>query len=276
MSIKGINRGFTVRRHEYSGILDRSITVKDILKYAGYGLLFLAVLFIIVLIPFMIGRASVNCDCKATGSENSLNRTAQVTAATALIDQAAANSDDSDTDANHNSTSISEEDTPIEEDTSDEENEDAETQDILNETVEETYDENARYLRTDPRVATTYNDVDIDLLSYEYEIRGMDWGTIDKVKIIMTNNQDKLVLPYTLKLKIYNVGDHPSDWWDDEVNLRDQLNIITPDGYKIVELTTHVSFSNLNDKKRFSLYLFDEVGKEMSSRVKEIEISPED
>ena len=109
-------------------------------------------------------------------------------------------------------------------------------------------------------------------MDFTYDMRGSDWGTIDTVKIMITNNQDQIIIPYTLKMKIYNVGDYASDWWDDEVNLRDHLNIIIPGGYKIIELDTHVSFSESGTKKRFGVYLFDEVGKSMTSRVKEVSI----
>lgn len=262
MSIKGLKTNFGQKPYyppKRNNILEKTITVKDLLLYAGYGLGVIVLLFIIVLIPFMIGRASVDCNSLCT--ESSLNKTAKVSAATSLINEIAEESEEEA------------ETETVEEEVVEEEPEEEPEEEVVEEEVEEEeYDENARYLRTDPRVATSYSDIDIDLLDFDYEMRGADWGTISNVKIIITNNQQKIVIPYTLKMKIYNVGDSASDWWDDEINLRDHLNIIVPGGYKQLTLDSHVSFSETDVKKRLSIHLFDEVGKSMGSRVKEIEI----
>jgi hypothetical protein len=240
-------------------VLDKSISLRDVLIYGGMALLVLAAVALIIVIPFMIGRASVSCPSPT------INKSEKVTAATALIANAA------DIDEEEQEEIVEE----IEEEIEEEPIEEEVVEEIEEEVEEETeeYDESIKYLRTDPRVATSYNDVDIDLLDYDYEMRGADWGTINTVKVIITNNQDKIIIPYSLKMKIYNQGDAANNWFDDEKSLRDDLNIIAPGDYKIVELDVHVSFSDIGLEKRFGIYLFDEVGKEMTGRVKEITIS---
>jgi len=263
MGIKKLNRNFVApRKYHGPGFMYKTITVKDLLLYILLGIISLALLFVIIVIPFMVGRASV--DCNATLPQEDENKSLKIDAATALINEVANQSEETEEEE------IEEE---IEDEvTVEEEPPEEEVEEEIEEETEEEYDEDARYLRTDERVATAYTDVEIDMLEFDDEIRGLDWGTINEMKIIITNNQDRIIIPYTLKMKIYNVGDHASDWWDDEVNLRDHLNIIAPDGYKILELDVHVSFSELDEKKRLALYLFDEVGKQMGSKIKEIEI----
>ena len=95
MSIKGLQRNFSHRSHRRSSVLDKTLTVKDILKYVGYGALFLGVLFLVVIIPFMIGRASMTCHTPTAEIEN---KSAKVDAATSLIDNIAEDVEDNSTD----------------------------------------------------------------------------------------------------------------------------------------------------------------------------------
>lgn len=247
MSLSGVKPHF--RNTHRRSVLDKSISLRDIVIYGGIALLVLAAVFLMIIIPFMIGRASVSCPSPV------VNRTEKVNAAIALIDGIAEES------KVKQEAIVEPEKVPIEE----------EITKIVKEPAEE-YNESQRYLRTDPRVAISYNDVDVDLLDYDYEMRGADWGTINKVKVIITNNQDKIVIPYTLKMQIFNKGESANNWYDDEKSLRDDINIIAPGDYKIIELDTHVSFSDVGIEKRFGIYIFDEVGKEMTGRVKEITI----
>ena len=231
-------------------ILEKNIKIGELLKYVGYGLGGLALFFIIVMVPFLLGRASVSCD-QPVVSLDSKPLPSVIDAAAEAAPAAPA----TPSPAAEETAPLVEEQTPL-----------------VAEQPEEAIDPSGTYLRNDPRVATTYTDVDINLIDYKYEKRGADWGTITSLTVEIKNNQPKIIIPYSVKTKIYDKYSAPNDWWDDESSVRDKLNIVVPFGSVQITIDTHITFSNFDTAKKVELYLFDEVGKQMSKKVEEITI----
>ena len=227
-------------------ILEKNITVGQLLRYGGYGLAGLALFFIVVMVPFLLGRASVECSQQVVELDSK--------PLPSLIEKAA-DSDPAPVQAIEEETPLLEEETPL-------------TPEVPSEDI----NLDGVYLRNDPRVATTYNAVDIRLVDFTYEDRGADWGTITSLTIEINNDQPKIIIPYTVKTKLYNKYSVPSDWWDDESSVRNKLNIVVPFGSAEITIDTHITFSDFDTAKKIELYLFDEVGKQMAESVDEITV----
>jgi len=251
MGIIRLNKHFGRPRHRR--IWDKSLNLKDILFYAGITILGIVLLLVVIGIPYMIGKASVNC---AAPIESQSNETAQVESAISLT-KSSAQSPSKQANATI--------------DTKPKVNKSTQTKTPKPKTVQ--YDETTNYLRTDPRVATKYTNIELDLLSFNHSLRGTNWGTINRINLSLGNKQSQIIIPYNLKIKIYTIGESASDWWDDEINLRKHLNIIPPNSVKSLDLKVHISFSDVNKNKKIMFYLFDEVGKQMAKYSEEIKIT---
>ena len=226
------------RAAKLSDFLDRTISVRSIMKYSSLTLAFILVLGFV----FILGRMSV--------------------------------SNDSSTDDAADTAHLSGETTHVVKETEDAEDKEEKLVDLDpdivnlsdNESDEETEEENKRADEEEdtdcnPGVAGfdySYKHVTLEVTNFNKEIRGENWASLESLKLTVTNNEPCTIInPTQIKIKLNEKG-KGSVWWDDEVFLPDSFKNMKP-GETVSEIIPiHVSYADIYSEKDFRLTLFDD------------------
>lgn len=232
-------------------ILDKTISVRTLLKFAGIILLFLAILLSV----FLLGKASVS-------TEKINENTVTTVPEPEIVNEGELEKEKVNEEQNKENLTEAEteEDAEIEEEEKSEEEITAENRtEEKNETKNETICEN--------KVAEfdyPYKQVAINVSNFNKEKRGENWATISSLKLTITNNEECTIInPTQIKIKINNKG-KGSIWWDYEGHLPETFERMKP-GQTITEIVpVHVSYSDVYSEKELKIAVFDDYDMQMT------------
>lgn len=225
------------RKYIKSSVLDRHISVRDLIIYALYSVGALLLIAILIAVPFYLGRSSAVCDCAEpviTGAASVLQSTTN--AYTNPVDD--------------------QENADLEIDRS--ENTDPYDQYAENfaDDALETSDVESDEEETQPQILLD-GFVELNLEDFEYELRGDDWGTINEVVVNIRNGKNNTLRMTNMNIKIYNVEDTPPAYWDEKIEFIGDDAKIGPGKNVTKTIPVHVSFSKLDTAKVVSFYIHD-------------------
>jgi hypothetical protein len=229
-------------------ILDKTISVRTLLKFAGIVFLFLAILISV----FLLGKASVNTESPA--STERINENTIITSPeSVVVNESELEKEKISEEKNLTET---EEDTEIEEE---EKSEEKVTAENMTEDKNETICENKAAEFDYP-----YKQVIINVSNFNKEKRGENWATITSLKLTITNNEECTIInPTQIKIKINNKG-KGSIWWDYEGHLPETFERMKP-GQTITEIVpVHSSYSDIYSEKELKIAVFDDYDMQMT------------
>ncbi|MBT5022649.1 hypothetical protein HOK51_11175 [Candidatus Woesearchaeota archaeon] len=113
------------------------------------------------------------------------------------------------------------------------------------------YDENGKFLAHD------YENVLVNIGEVSFKKRGDTWGSFEEAEITFTNGESFAIYPQTVKVKVYDSGDSPPKWFDDETDISEMNIQISSGTVKSVTVPIHASTSGLEESKKVSIYFVD-------------------
>ncbi|MBW2963958.1 hypothetical protein KY363_00725 [Candidatus Woesearchaeota archaeon] len=266
ISIKLKKSSRNARRRGYyssyssSSFLDQTFSIRSVLKYSGIVLGFAIVLFCV----FMLGRVSAN-DPKAVAEIE----TSQLSGQTKQVvkDDVSAVTEPqapSETTKSANSTGSLANLSGDKEDTFKTEYKDGVLVVDVGEPAADEADDDGdadQASSCTPKAAGfdyNYTNVLIEVSNFQRELKGDNWGSIDSLKLTITNNEACTIInPTKIKIKMNPKG-KGSVWWDDDVFLSDSFKRMQP-GKTVTEIVpVHVSYSDIYSEKDFRLTVFDD------------------
>lgn len=227
------------RKYIKSSVLDRHISVRDLITYSLYSIGALLLIAVFIAIPFYLGRSSAVCECSEDVISGAVVSVLQSTAETGakLVDT------DENQEKKDGLSGQSEET-------------DLEFQEPENHTNEEDASEESDEKENAPRTLLD-GFVELNLEDFEYELRGDDWGTINKVVVNIRNGKNRTLRMTNMDIKVYNVDDTPAAYWDEKIEFIGDESKIEPGKNVTKTIPVHVSFSKLNTAKIVSFYIHD-------------------
>lgn len=236
----------------YSGrrrsVLDRHISIRKLLFY-GLGAIVLAVLLVGV---FFAGRMTV------VPSE-----AAAVTANVAVdLPEEPPEPETVEVEeelAEEEPVEEPEEETPEEEDTEEESAEEEETEE---EPEEEVFEE--------AEIGFDYSKITLSVEAVDHEMKGDNWGTANELTLKVINNENVIVRPYELKVKIYDSSDSEPSWWDEEVDVSADFRTVNPGTAESQDVDIRISFDKADSQKTVKVKLYDEFGDLMADKTRKM------
>ncbi|MBW2996817.1 hypothetical protein KY349_00585 [Candidatus Woesearchaeota archaeon] len=226
--------------------LDRTISVRSLVKYSSITLSFVLVLAFV----FVLGRMSVSTDNPASDSAD----TAHLSGATTQVVK---------------ETEVEEKETEEEEPEDDQEQIIDIDPDVVNlsdneseeEETEEEEEQNEE--ENDCKLSTAgfdynYKHVTLEVTNFNKEVRGENWASLSSLKLTVTNDEPCTIInPTQIKIKLNNKG-KGSIWWDDEIFLPESFKNMKPGDTVSEIIPIHVSYADIYSEKDFRLTLFDD------------------
>ena len=227
----------------FNKLLDRTITVRTLLKYSTIVLLFV----LVVSSAFLLGRASARSNTLSSQQVTELSSdpsdAPEIDAAAELEEAPVKDTDNSEEDKKD-----TEEPAPIEEVAE----------------VEEYYFEAEPEPKTEPiklKIAEfgfNYSKVFADATDFQKNEKGVNWATLESLRLTIRNDEDSTIInPTRIKIKMNNKG-KGSVWWDDEVWLSDSFKDLRPGQEATEIIPVHVSYSDIYQEKDFRLVVLDD------------------
>lgn len=253
------------------GFLDRSVSVRSLVKYSGITVAFILIFAFV----FFLGRLSVDAEVQ----EDFVSDNVELSDGDQDV-MSSGPGDEDDTDVSGADENNETEDDEVGEmnlsDSDDAAGEEGASEggeregDVVVEGEDEDDADGADDEEPEctPRHAEfdyTYRLVDIDVSNFNKDIRGDNWATIESLKLTITNNERCTIInPTQIKIKINNRG-KGSVWWDDEVFLPKTFLSMKP-GETVSEIVpVHVSYADIYSEKDFRLTVFDDYGIEIGT-----------
>ena len=110
-----------------------------------------------------------------------------------------------------------------------------------------------------------YTKMNITVSDFVKELKGENWATIVSLKLTVTNTERCLIVnPTQIKIKLNPKG-KGSVWWDDEVFLPDTFKHMLPGTTVSDVVPVHVSYSDIYGEKDMKVVLFDDYDITMAS-----------
>ncbi len=234
-------------RSAYSGLdsfLDKTVTVRSLLKYSAIVLLFL----LVVGSAFMLGRISRS----AVGPDTVELSSYSTKEAEEAVEQ------EPEHPKIEKEAELEEPDQPVEYRVADEDEEKdlIQPQEQFFEAEPELVEESVELKVAD--FGFEYSNVEISIADIVKEGRGANWASVESLKLTVRNQEDHTIInPTRIKMKINPKG-RGSNWWDDEVFLPDSFKNLKPGEQVSENIDVHVSFSDIYEEKDFQLVVLDD------------------
>lgn len=243
----------------FEGLLDKQVSVGDILKYSGIAAAFV----IVITFVFIMGRLSA-IDNLADSTDKITGSSKQTLKSTSVDTSDEEELTDGDNAESENDSSV---EVALSADEFDEDPAEYvyETAPVVSRDIELEEEEEPSCKAKDAEFDYDYKDVVISVSNFQTEKKGDNWATINSLKLSITNNEDCVIInPTQIKLKLNNKG-KGSTWWDDEVFLSDSFTHIRP-GESVTEIVpVHVSYADIYMEKDFKLIVLDDYGIEIGA-----------
>lgn len=244
-------RSSRMKRYSYrrpTGIgdfLDRSISVRSLVKYSSVTLAFVLVLAFV----FVLGRISVSHADPASESAGSAHLSG---ATTQVVKGTDAEEEETEQESEEQERIIDTDPDVV--NLSDNESDDEETEED---------EEQADEKESDCKLSVagfdyTYKHVTLEVTNFNKDIRGENWASLTSLKLTVTNDEPCTIInPTQIKIKLNNKG-KGSVWWDDEVFLPESFRNMKPGDTVSEIIPIHVSYADIYSEKDFRLTLFDD------------------
>ena len=237
----------------WNEFLDRTISVRTLLKYTAIVLLF----FLVVGSSFLLGRltsSDPSPDAKLSGApvqdlkqteveEDEVDDSPEPSASLDSSDE-----ETDDVDEQEAVYRVASDDEPVEEYRFEAESPSAATQPPASENVPLTVAE----------FGYEYSKVGIEVSELEKLERGTNWASVESIKLTVKNGEPGTIInPTRIKIKINPKG-KGSNWWDDEVFLPESFKHMKPGDEVSDTVKVHVSFSDIYSEKDFQVVVLDD------------------
>jgi len=247
----------TLNRGPFSGLetyLDRTISLRTIVKYSLLILIFLVILGSV----FILGRISADKEKAASANTTDIPvETKQVVKTEEVVPK----------NLSHENITETVKEMPVKEEQAKvEEKKEEVAAPVVKPEVNVT--QKPAIPSCENKIAEfdyNYTKMNITVSDFVKELKGENWATIISLKLTVTNNERCLIVnPTQIKIKLNPKG-KGSVWWDDEVFLPDTFKHMMPGTTVSDVVPVHVSYSDIYGEKDMKVVLFDDYDITMAS-----------
>ena len=244
------SNSYSTKRYVGGSLLDRSISLRVILKYSIIILLFLIILGSV----FMFGRISAGAKMPAAAAVNT-QLSGQTKQVEKVVDDVTYEEPVQVPVASPKEVEPEVNDSKVKEDANITNSDDALVPSRERLSIEKPEVPCANKVAEFDYKYTKINSTVSDFVK---EVKGENWATITSLKLTVTNNENCIIVnPTQIKIKLNPKG-KGSIWWDDEVFLPDSFKHMLPGTSVSETVPVHVSYSDIYSEKDLKVSLFDD------------------